>query len=547
MTLGMGMNLALVVLLAIGLLEGIIVGCKRGVLRAGVRTATLLLSAFGAYLIAKALINTYGPTVEQTVGTLLENMAAEVAELFHASPTMLHYLTDIATALVAPLMFLVLFIVLRLFSLLVYGVICIFLPKRKHETVVDKNGNQHRGRRKPLNPLSRLFGVALSCCGALLIVFCLMMPMTGYLDYAATVYPMAKETGVVPEDVVPASIDAQVEEIHECRAVTVIGRLGGKAAFSKLTVMQDGSSHATDETMILLNLVPAVMGVQEIDFDAAFEAEKPLDLSPIDEGILPAIANSAQLRQILAEIMKEAGTKWNANEEFLGINIKEQLPDAYKNSLDAALVRLSVTTSEKVIGDLQDLTDTVELVSATYNYMVAVSDTTYVTPEQLQSKMNDILNQLTPGNAELLSAAISDEIVGNANLAGNKSAGTLAGIVSGALTEVAEMPADSEERNAESEAINQLFSYASTSRSETVSSDELLDSYLSSQALKNSVTEEVNNADPETGETAQVTVSATQKAAIDAEVEKRLADDELSEEDRAALEALKDLFKAQNV
>lgn len=547
MTLGMEINIALIVLLAGALIQGILIGRKRGMLRAGIRTGTLILSAFGAFYIAKALIKTYGPTVEKVVGNLIGNMAAEVAELFHASPTMLHYLTDIATALAAPLMFLILFIVLRLFSLLVYGVVCIFLPKREHETVVDKNGNQHRGRRKPLNPLSRLLGMALSCCGALVIVFCLAMPLTGYLDYVATVYPAAKETGVVPEGVVPASIDGQIEEIHECRAMTVMGRVGGKTAFAKLTVMQDGNSHATDETMVLLNLVPAVMGVQEIDFDAAFEAEKPLDLSPIDEGILPVIEDSSQLRQILAEIMKEAGTKWSVSEEFLGINIKEQLPEAYKNSLDSALVRLSATDADKVIGDLHDLTDTVELVSATYNYMVDVSDTTNVTPEQLQSKMNDILNQLTPGNAELLSDAISAEIVGNANLAGNKTAGTLAGIVGGALTEVAEMPADSEERKTESEAINHLFSYASTSRNESVTSEELLDSYLSSQALKSSVTEEVKNTDPETGETAQVTVSATQKAAIDAEVEKRLADDALSEEDRAALEALKDLFKAQNV
>jgi uncharacterized protein YjeT (DUF2065 family) len=501
---------------------GLVRGMKRGLAKSFIRTLTIVLSAVAAFFITEKLYAQFGGTIENSVRTYLEGQTdGTLAELINASPAMMHYLLEILCALISPILYAILFFILRLLTLIVYGFLCMFLPK---------------SAKKPHGATSRLGGAILSIAGAGVIVISLLMPAAGYLTYAAQEYPTLKEAGLVETSEAP---EEEINAISDNAAIALINRFGGEKMFNSLVSMEDGTTSATAELNVLLRLVPKVMGLQNVDFNAVFDttAESP-DMSPVSDGLLPVISDSAQLREILAELMSTAATKWKAGESFLGINIKEQLPSEYATSLDGVLTRLSTTTSDNVVTDLNDLVDTVVLVSDTFRYMSSISDTVNVSDEQLRENMKSIIMDLTPGSAELIGTALTDELIGNANLS-ESSTSAVKGLLLSTLTDIADMESE-EEREAESDAINTLISYTSESRRDSVSAGDIVDAVMESTAIKNSVIEKTS---PDAEEKTEITVSVEQKEKIEAEIALRALT--ANEEDQRALAAISALFVVQ--
>jgi hypothetical protein len=276
-----------------------------------------------------------------------------------------------------------------------------------------------------------------------------------------------------------------------------------------------------------------------VDFGAIFAENEAPDLSVIDEEMLPILHKSEWMETILAEMMSTAATKWEAGETFLGIDIKGQLPPEHAGALDGVLRRLKSTSQTRVVQDLADLTATVELVGEAFTYMNNVANPSNITTEELQEHMRDIMNNLTPGSAELLGSALSDEMVGAAGLS-EESSKTVQEMITTALTTIAEQ--STEEREAESDAINALISYTSEDRRADVTADEIVDTLLSSQVVKNVITEQITP--DENGETGSITVTEEQKTAIDAAIEAKMleASESQDEDTLAFLETLAGFF-----
>lgn len=537
------MNLSLICTITVSavaliyLIVGIIWGIKRGFARSLFRLITLAAAAVIAFFITAGIINACGDTITAKLLGLADTYAAQIAELLHASESLIRYALAIAIALLAPLLYTALFMLLRALLWILYAALCMFLPTKK---------------KKPIDSLSRVTGVIVSTVGCALIVISLLMPFAGYLRFAADSYPKVVEAEVFINDTLPQGLDAQLAAGADNKAVLAVRKLGGDLLFEKIsrqaskndTYWKDGLD-LDRERDSLLRLYGAVYEVSLIDFEAIFDENKTTDLTAIKVGLVDAVGDSEIMKTILAEVLSYAAGKWKNGEGVLSVNIKEQLPEEYKTALDEPLEQLSKTTRETVCDDLTDLACSIETISDTYVYLHKVSRTTgegRVGQDELRGDMEQILGSLTPGSAKLVSSALTSTIENNENLkkqVGEENTVAIAGIVSDSLTGIAEM--GEEEKKAEAAAINNLISYTTVSRRDDVKSDELLDDILASKTIQ-SVVKDKGQTDVETGE-AKTTLQVTQKQKdeMDAAIDHRLADTEnpLTEEEQETLGALR--------
>ena len=537
MEFGLICTITVAAVAVIYLIVGVIWGVKRGFARSLFRLVTLAAAAVIAFFITSGIIGACGDAITAKLLALADTYAASVSELLHASEALIRYVLAIAIALLAPLLYTLLFLLLRVLLWILYAALCMFLPTKK---------------KKPLDALSRVTGVIVSCVGCFLIVISLLMPFAGYLRFAAESYPKVVEAEVFINDTLPAGLDETLAKGAGNKAVLAVRKLGGDLLFDELsrTASKNDSYwkeglDLSQERDALLRLYSALYDVSLIDFNAIFDETKTTDLTAIKVGLIDAVGDSEIMKTILAEVLSFAAGKWQNGEEVLSVNIKEQLPDEYKSALDEPLTRLSGTTRDTVCEDLRDLACSIETISDSYVYLHKVSRTVgddRIGKDELQADMEQILGSLTPGSAQMVSSALTSTIENNETLkkqVGEENTAAIAEIVADSLTGIAEM--DEEEKKAEAAAINNLISYTTTSRRDEVTSDELLDDILASKTIR-SMVQEKGKTDEETGEVkTTLRVTQKQKDEMDAVIDKRLADTEtpLTEDEQATLEALR--------
>ena len=513
-------NIAIAAVTVIFLIVGIVWGLKRGVMRSLFRLVTILAAAVIAYFISMGLTTRFYPQIQAAVETLATKGGELVAEFTNASPSAVDFIVNLACALVAPLLYTLLFCILRPLLWFVYAALCMFLPsKKKH----------------PVSGLSRFLGVAVSTVGCFVIVISLLMPMAGYMKLASGVYSDVKASGVVSTESMPADLEEQLTTAANAKSVGLVDKLGGEYLFSRLSTASGVDIRA--ELDSLLNLIPAVMRLSEINFEAMFDDSENVDLSPIKDDLIPAVDNAEELKCILAELLAYAGGKWLRDETAFGFDIKASLPAEYEGTLDAVLVRLEKTTAATVTTDLTDLVNTVETIADTYTYLYCVGDkSNTMTQEELQGAMSDILKGLTPGSAELVSQAVTSTLVENALVGTNT--GVIADLVSESLTEIATL--SDEEKEAEAAAINNLISYTSSVRKDDVKPEEVVDTLLESQTVQNVIQDKGTIKGGATEPETKIAVSEKQMTAMEAAIaEKELT---ATPEELATLEALRNML-----
>ncbi len=533
-------TITIFVCLGLAAVWGIAWGIKRGTLRSTTRLLTYVLSAGFAFvaviILAETLLPVVEPKIKTTVVDFLVGVSADVAELVNSSSDLVNYILELVTALITPLLFVVLFGIFLLLSYPAFWIATKFLP-RKDERVT---------------PVSRIGGAVVSLAGAFLMAICFLMPVTGYVAYAAETYPTVMEAGVVPEGSVPETVDKQVLAAKKNPGVNVINACGGKLIFSMMTRVEDSS--ATDElTNIIITVkdaLPAFKNLMEDNAGVA-EGEAVLNLDAVEEIILPALdKTSPRLKGIFVDVLHTGAGKLKNGETFLGLNIEDMFGE-YAGTADTLLDKLINTTADTVSNDLGAVSESMVLLSRTYVYLIDVSDRDIPT-EELKESITGILTDLTPETAEILKDTITDDFLSSANI-GSESSHTVATIVGSTLTDIAAIE-DPEQKKKEAEAINQLVNYASSSRTDQVAPDDVVSTVLESEVLSNKV-EELVDANTATGEEQKlIEVSATQKQQIDNYIDDMIAasqdpdaleEDQLTEEQIKILEAIKQLVSVR--
>ena len=241
-------------------------------------------------------------------------------------------------------------------------------------------------------------------------------------------------------------------------------------------------------------------------------------------------------RTVAAELLSDAGTKWIAGEEFMGMNIKADLPDDYKNSLDSALNLLASSTEENVSNNVKTFTDAIESIKSTYVYVQTLTSTE-ASLEEMRDNLNDVLSNITPESAPIVADAISGDVLSSIGVS-EEAANTVADLVSGVITDIAELP--EEDKGAEAEALNNIISYVTSASDDSTASatpDEVITSVLDSTVISDQIVSAAENEgtfDVSEEESAAITDAITQYETNNA--------GNISEEDQKVLDALKAMF-----
>ncbi len=332
-------------------------------------------------------------------------------------------------------------------------------------------------------------------------------------------------------------------------ARAMFGDFGGSAdilfehmtAVTEETVMEDVEEFSNCAEDMSQSLVYFVEMREDNPTELISEGKQILNVDKLNNNILPLAADSELMCEIMADIAKDASAKWMNNEPYMDIDLKAML-GKYDESADTLLGDLSHTTPATVVADVSHTANNMVLLSRSYVYFVDLGDISKG-EDILRENITHIFDNVNEDTSDILTGAVTEEVVNSNKL--NESSATVVEIVKDSISNVSSIE-DAEEKKKEAEALNQLLSYSAAARSETVEQEKVIESFLASSVLSDKVTNIVEtNNNPETAEEnkQQIVLNDGQKTALDATIDDKLAeDDALSEKDKAALLALKELF-----
>ena len=345
-------RIAFIVMVSVFVLISMLIGLKRGLVKSVNRLVMLLVAVLLSVLTCNIIINCFGSQISNVILTNLNDMGAiaQMEELFTASPTLEQYLPTLAMCLVAPVVFFVLFIVYAVLTLIIGAIINIFLKNLRQR----ENGT-----------IPRVLGMAISAVCGLIIVVSLLTPFAGYAINVSNVYTRIESEGLIEttEDPSAKKLGEDIKGFKNEFIINFVYTLSSPM-FKGVTNYRnaDGKTqNVVDDVNSMLEFIPPVMNLSEMDFADI----KNLDLTPLKQ-IVGGIGDNAQMRAIVAEILSYASGKWLNNEQFMGLNIKEQLPQDLKSALDPALLKLNKTTKDTVEADLNEFISEIELLKEVY-------------------------------------------------------------------------------------------------------------------------------------------------------------------------------------
>lgn len=507
-----------------------LIGLWRGWRKALIRLATLAVAAVGAYPITTLLIDKFGSTFEPMITQGLLQSVQGLEAIQGEIEMLTHYLGDIASAILAVSTYAIVFIVLSIVLSIAYFILKLIFVRKSH-----KEG------------LFRLAGIAVGAVCGMMCCVCVLMPFSGLLTDAATlVESISTEEKASLSEMNPSvgEIIGTVKEVStykDCLPLKLVSSLGGDKIYRSLSSFKTPSGKDTSlehELEALVHLIPG--GLEVVEQFSQEPAEEtgmiPFDLQETKELLVPHLYRSDYLCGILAELFHTAGNKWNNNETFLNMNLREMAAqnNAFSVVVDHFLTTLMATTEENLAQSVSTICDDMTLLSHTANYVAMFSESEK-TKDDLQSQMDKVVLSVTENNIDFFNEMLTSEVMREGKLS-EENADVLSGIMGDIFGEIASLETE-EERLAESQAINSLFTYAGQVGDENKQIDEstLVDTVLDSKSVSGVLQETV-----ESGEYTVVELSyEKQKMLAELLTEKG---SEATEEEQATLDAIAALF-----
>lgn len=297
--------------IAIYLLVCVACGMLRGLSKVRVRCITVLVSAVGAILTV--LLVKDAVVLDDATMSALENALRNVenneviGELIHMSPTLVETLLHYATALLAPVLCLIFFILYCFITWVIYLVVSLCCRKafRRH------NESAH---------FRMLRTAALSVVQGLLVVAIVLIPMAVYSEIAADALDVVMDSDVLTEDekaVLEANAEAPVAELDQCGTLKVYRFLGGKALTRAVTRFEAGDKTLDlyEETSAVVKFGIGITGVAGAQLESYGPREAAAFLVIAD-----SFENSELLPSIAGEFIYHVTEAWLEDEQFLGMD-----------------------------------------------------------------------------------------------------------------------------------------------------------------------------------------------------------------------------------
>ena len=440
---------------------GALVGLAKGLVRSGVKLASIILAAVVAFSILPMVI----AKAYEFVLPYLDDLLAPVGELFRVSPTLTEYFPTLLTGLLSPIVFIVVFAVCLLAVAIIRGIINAIL-----KAILPK---------KP-GILGRLGGLVLGAVSGVMVALCFIFPIAGYFNAVPAIYTNVREIVSTEEN----PIDPQVEEIvinlPNAPAIKLVNDTT-KQYFDKLVCYTDGDKQVSslDDLTTLTSLVSPAMR-----FAMSVGDVEAMDTQAIRE-ISTAISDSTKLRTIVAEVISTASQKWIANEDFMGINLKAQLGADYATALDLVLLDLSQTTQATVVQDLNSFADTVDTIKLLYSYANLLQSPT-ATVAELEAKLAEVLGSLQSDTVDLIHDLISADVMTDLGVENPELVANLvADVIESAVNNT-----DHEQTAEDAAAINSIMHFAANDGS--VTAQDVVNDIVHSPAVTDAIADVVS-------------------------------------------------------
>lgn len=378
------------------LILGFAIGMLRGWQRSLVRTGILLVALIFALLITPSLTSTFiknhvdGFTISIFSNEIdFEKFITEfstslnLGDIFSGGSVTNELIISIMNVVVNVALFLVVFVLVELLTLLVYGIVLLVIKiKTRNE---EKEKTPKDGKFWGLSTVGGFVGFV----GAIIICFSIMTPVygiinicDGFLEENTTSQTQTASASVIDnkicgklyytEDEKIGKVEGYIEKYADLKKeynssflgkfsnITGMSKLGG-VAFERLTTVKNGklTLNLSSEFVQIIktyNLYKDVFVKTEFDLKNNDDIDKLVEL--YDEAV-----KSEVIKEYVVEIIPKLSDKWINGEKFIGISNPVQNSD-WNDVVKSALVVFKVNSINRISNNLKALANVLKVANS---------------------------------------------------------------------------------------------------------------------------------------------------------------------------------------
>ncbi len=316
----------LVSLVTLGI--GVLFGMWRSLYATIWRFVTLILSAVGAYFLAKGVLVGMGDSLVEALRSLTNG----AFDTYLNDPELTQLGESLAVMLFAPIFFLVFYYVFKLLSWIPYKIIAV---------VLHLKGPAHVGR--------LLGAVAGAVCGFVTLVV-IVTPVFGYAELALTAVHLADEEGELTQMVEP------FESVLETPVAAQGYAMFGKTLFTALTTTEweDTEINLKHETDVIVEVVKDEMPLLDKPM-----GEYSVEESQAIEKLADDLSESPVLCVLISSVLSDTSKAWLQGETALGVSKPEA--GEVQDILDSLLLVFASSERTNIGTDLHTFADVLRI------------------------------------------------------------------------------------------------------------------------------------------------------------------------------------------
>ena len=315
-----------------------------------VKIASTALATVVAIFVAR-VIPTKGMDyiTNSIVGGVPENIAADVESILTA-PAVEEPMTALISMLLAPLLFSLAFIAVKLVLALAVAPIARFwINKAEDNKVWNYNSSNYDkwGKKKLLEHKQfRMSSALLGAFSGVLVVYMLSIPVVFGISMTGTIAEPIVDNFLSEDTTIVEICDASIDN----RAVTAMELTGGKAIYDSITAstINGQTAHLSDEINFWATCIKAIVDISNADgYDGAVAKNSINEMAA-------AFDKATITPSIISGIISVADAKWSNGDTFLGIN-QPSLPEPFTPISDAIFDILKGDDIDELKNDLGSL------------------------------------------------------------------------------------------------------------------------------------------------------------------------------------------------
>lgn len=269
---GWYISLGIYVFLAISVIIGALVGLRRGAPKMVIRLVTIIASAVGAFFIATLIVKGVnsafeGKTLEEVIRSIypsydgIDVRIRDIISSFDAETAEYILMIPIG-AVIAPLAFAIIFVILELLMLIIYKIITAICGMTSYKASRPSKG----------------IGALIGAIQGVFVAAVILIPLSGYSSLASE-YRDNLTCDEIPEDVSTATEVAYtdwIDGVTDNVVLKAVNTVGGKATFDALSDVKIGENKykMTSELDVFVDVYVEASGLGGVDWTAPTDEQK---------------------------------------------------------------------------------------------------------------------------------------------------------------------------------------------------------------------------------------------------------------------------------